>query len=830
MRHAISILAIIAVVGVATLLFSVDLISQPTPAAVTLRPSDQQAGNTVVVNLDVNELIGNEAQTLTEYQLNHLRRGTVHGREGRTDYSQQLVFYDPAMFQGGRIVFGRTDQGEVTDFLEFPDSVFKLKLEFEQGLRSKVEGGELVDIENEDIEIMGSQFVIVDTDVNVDTGRVSIKLFGGFGSIEFTDNNARDDQFQRGVKINGKSIDADVRIRAQGNENEFTIYSIQYVLHANAAASGELQVVPLHCVREFLQYPGGMLVPHFDICYKGLGADAVLEQPIGGPPVAGNGIFVRALGDDEYAITATNTHGRQYKIPLAQLPGQYGNKDRNLVFVEAGGPGAPNIELGDYILVNSRDAIQGVSNVIRYDSNDGSTAYFTDLAGDTRSATFNPDTGEGQLLLGEGTYRFVVGADQKLAMDQTNDGQINGGEAVFVVMGGPKLDLGPGFTVRLIVPQRLFDEPMGDEVTKFDVLFNGQVDLFVPSPQGDMELQSLRGRKQGLTRYGVFIDWDTDSDSDDLTLTIPGASGARRSVTKGSAFGEVFISLERQKLMKYPQKQVPAPVKCGDSIITRPEYCDPPGSLCTRPGVPKGECAADCMSCKAPKGAVCGNNKIDPGEQCEKSADCAANEVCNACKCQPKPAPVCGNNLIEPPEMCEKNIDCAPGQVCAGCNCVTPVKKTVNCQYSGECRIWDNSCGGNGMELLMEDGVAKGCVDAREYAAKGVDYCGKFAVARGSRDCNYQDSRTKQHCICPRGPELQQPAQVAVPNVFTRIWWAIQDFFKPTSIPMTKKAVGEVCDHGGECQTGNCIYAGGEGPDRTYKCSCDPFKLTSVGC
>jgi hypothetical protein len=36
--------------------------------------------------------------------------------------------------------------------------------------------------------------------------------------------------------------------------------------------------------------------------------------------------------------------------------------------------------------------------------------------------------------------------------------------------------------------------------------------------------------------------------------------------------------------------------------------------------------------------------------------------------------------------------------------------------------------------------------------------------------------------------------------------------------------VGAVCNHGGECETGNCIYIGGEGPDRTYKCSCDPFR------
>lgn len=44
------------------------------------------------------------------------------------------------------------------------------------------------------------------------------------------------------------------------------------------------------------------------------------------------------------------------------------------------------------------------------------------------------------------------------------------------------------------------------------------------------------------------------------------------------------------------------------------------------------------------------------------------------------------------------------------------------------------------------------------------------------------------------------------------------------------KAVGEICDHGGECETGNCIYVYGEGPDRTYKCSCDPFVYDAVSC
>ena len=46
-----------------------------------------------------------------------------------------------------------------------------------------------------------------------------------------------------------------------------------------------------------------------------------------------------------------------------------------------------------------------------------------------------------------------------------------------------------------------------------------------------------------------------------------------------------------------------------------------------------------------------------------------------------------------------------------------------------------------------------------------------------------------------------------------------------------KGEVGDICKHGGECKTGNCIYDRGEGPDRIYRCSCDPFKLViEPGC
>jgi len=51
----------------------------------------------------------------------------------------------------------------------------------------------------------------------------------------------------------------------------------------------------------------------------------------------------------------------------------------------------------------------------------------------------------------------------------------------------------------------------------------------------------------------------------------------------------------------------------------------------------------------------------------------------------------------------------------------------------------------------------------------------------------------------------------------------IAGFFLPQ--PAAKYAAGHVCQHGGECTTGYCLYAYGQGADRTYQCSCAQLTL-----
>src|SRR3989344_6021208 len=715
MRHVpISILAIVAVVGIATLMLSVSLLDRPAPfATVFVGQAASSPSDTVIARLEVGEYLGNEVESLTGTQISGLRSGTVHGAEGRTDYVQSLRFRDPGTFNGARMVFGQHELGDVTDFLEFEDAVFKYQIEFGSGLQSNIEDNSLPDIEDEDIMLLGDTYSIVDSNVNTDSNRVSLKLFGGFGSIEFTDGNYADDNYYSGVKVNGQSIDALVKIKATESSDFLVIYSLQYILNANAKEGGDLQVLPLHCVREFLQYPLGMLSPDFDICYKGLSGSGGKVVVSG---ISGNEVRISPRGDDEYVMTATNTRGQTYNIPLAQLPGSYGNRGRNFVFVEAANSAAPNINVDDYFLVNSKNDISGSSHVLRYDRREGNQLYFEDLAGNSRTATFDSVTGEGQLLVGEGTYEFVVGAGDSLAMDQTNDNSISGGEARFVFAGGSRVDFGPGFTITITTPERLFDEAVADENTQFSILFGAEIDLNVPSPQGAVfELESVDGRKQGLTQYGILFDWDTESDSDSLRLIMPGSYSGGSS---GGAGAEVWITFERAALMK-PGQQVPSPVqKCGDGLIVAPEYCDPPASLCATPNVfERGTCSNDCKTCVAKPKAACGNKILEVGEQCEVAADCAAGLVCNGCKCQ-----------------------------------------VPTCAIAGKCRVF-SGCG-LGTDQLMADGQAQGCVDPYKAAAEGVPYCGTMPISRGSLKCNYMDAQTKLSCTCPPAPILEIPSPV----------------------------------------------------------------------
>ncbi|MBW2969712.1 hypothetical protein KY319_01175, partial [Candidatus Woesearchaeota archaeon] len=97
---------------------------------------------------------------------------------------------------------------------------------------------------------------------------------------------------------------------------------------------------------------------------------------------------------------------------------------------------------------------------------------------------------------------------------------------------------------------------------------------------------------------------------------------------------------------------------CGNLIVEAGEECER-----------NAQCAEEevCRDCVCVIPSVCGNNETEYGEDCESDAECEENEICSDCKCIPAG---CGNKLLEEGEECEAHKDCDEGEYCIDCECI----------------------------------------------------------------------------------------------------------------------------------------------------------------
>ncbi len=87
--------------------------------------------------------------------------------------------------------------------------------------------------------------------------------------------------------------------------------------------------------------------------------------------------------------------------------------------------------------------------------------------------------------------------------------------------------------------------------------------------------------------------------------------------------------------------------------------CDEGGGLWSGAGTTCG-----CL----PLPADCGNNVLEPGEECDGTSDEACPGGCNNCRCAEPPPPRCGNGILEGVEHCDGDLIC-PGDCGADCTC-----------------------------------------------------------------------------------------------------------------------------------------------------------------
>lgn len=131
--------------------------------------------------LELREPVGDVFDTLTYTELEALQGGQIVTDEGSTDYNQYLRLGDSTNgLQSFGVNYIENDDNVLGDYLVIDDTAafFQWELEFTEGLESSSDNSELADLEDEVINIFGTDFTIVDTAVTV-TGGVTLTLMAG---------------------------------------------------------------------------------------------------------------------------------------------------------------------------------------------------------------------------------------------------------------------------------------------------------------------------------------------------------------------------------------------------------------------------------------------------------------------------------------------------------------------------------------------------------------------------------------------------------------------------------------------------------------------------
>lgn len=182
--------------------------------------------------LEIGELIGDVRETLTEVDLDMLKGGQIVTDEGSTEFNQYLRFpqaTDLTDLTSSTVQFAEDERDRVGHYLFFNDGdlLFQWELEFEEGLESEVELDDLVDLEDEDITVLGQPFVIVDTDVNNRTNALAGAIAFG-GSPDLT------------IELIGGAVSA---VLGENDKETYVVdgkeYEVEVLVISETAADGE---------------------------------------------------------------------------------------------------------------------------------------------------------------------------------------------------------------------------------------------------------------------------------------------------------------------------------------------------------------------------------------------------------------------------------------------------------------------------------------------------------------------------------------------------------------------------------------------------------------
>lgn len=159
-------------------------ISTPVPGAGG--PRVKLLGDSVEIGtptdlLELNETLGDVRETLTEFDLNILKGGSITTQRGVTKYNQYLNFNQTSSYRSNRVIFTEDEFDNIGHFFHVTDGdeIFSWTLEFEEGFISDVEGTTLRDLQDRDLNLLGTEYAIVGTKWTNSTSEVRLSLLGG---------------------------------------------------------------------------------------------------------------------------------------------------------------------------------------------------------------------------------------------------------------------------------------------------------------------------------------------------------------------------------------------------------------------------------------------------------------------------------------------------------------------------------------------------------------------------------------------------------------------------------------------------------------------------
>ncbi len=135
--------------------------------------------------LELREPIGEVYDTLTESELAALKGGSITTDEGTTAYDQYLRFEDPNNSEDLQQIAVNYDEDEdkvLGDYLVIDSDkpFFEWEIEFQEGLESTIDtNNDLDDLEDEVLNIFGTDFTVVDTSIDTTNDDITIELMAG---------------------------------------------------------------------------------------------------------------------------------------------------------------------------------------------------------------------------------------------------------------------------------------------------------------------------------------------------------------------------------------------------------------------------------------------------------------------------------------------------------------------------------------------------------------------------------------------------------------------------------------------------------------------------